>query len=95
MTSCDEDSVTIDDAQADIDTVIDSLKGWTATLHFSGVVGFSNPVDLFEYTKVEYRVKKGQNHPIKFDSEVYPPTDTGLLCLELTCHTLLFRKGQL
>ena len=41
MMSLDEDSVTINDTQKEIDQAIEDLKGWTATLHFSGVVDFS------------------------------------------------------
>ena len=69
-------------AQASIDSEISKSSQWTATLPFSGVVGYSEPVDLFEYTKPEYRVKRGKNnHNIKFDSTVYAPTDEGLLLL--------------
>ena len=69
------------EAQSSIDKVIEDLKGWKATLHFLGVVGFPHPVDLFKYTKPEYRepkAKKGDTHRIKFDPVVYPPTEDGL-----------------
>ena len=93
MSSIDDDSVTINDTQADIDQAIEDLKGWSATLHFSGVVDFLQPVDLFEYTKPQYRAKKGEKHIIKFDSSVYPPTENGLLLLRTHLSFTALQEG--
>jgi hypothetical protein len=72
---------TVTALQSNIDTVLDSLNEWTASLHVSCIVGSSGKVDLFQFTASEYRVKKGGIQPVKFDPTVYPPTDEGLQLL--------------
>jgi hypothetical protein len=69
MATLERTNETILDAQTSIDNHIDDLKGWKASLHFSGVVGFTQPVDLFKYTIPEYREPSRKNqkiHPIRF-----------------------------
>jgi hypothetical protein len=53
--------------QAEINKVLaDDMSEWTAFLHFGGVVGFPNPVDLFKYTNPQYWAKKGTSNHASF-----------------------------
>jgi hypothetical protein len=82
------------DVQSEINLVIDKLSSWKATLPFGGIVGGAPNLDLFEYTKPQYRAKRGShNHSIKFDPEVYAPTDEGLLQLKTHLAYLALQEG--
>ena len=68
-----------------------ALNNWKAELFCSDIIGYENPVDLFQFTdRSRYKAtrckptNKTQTHPIVFDSSKFPPTKEGLN--KLLCH---------
>ena len=56
------------------------MQTWNATLPFSGLQGIyaNKTVDLFKFTDIQYQSQLPYTSPIKFDSNLYPPTKEGL-----------------
>lgn len=82
------------DSQSEINQTIANLSSWKAILPFSGVLGSTSSVDLFEYTKPQYRAKRGsKDHTIKFDPAVYAPNDEGLLLLRTHLSYIALQDG--
>jgi hypothetical protein len=77
-----------------IDSSIACLKQWTATLSFEGILGFTGPVELFQYTESVHAPSKGQTVPtIIFYPALYPPKEEGLHILRTKLSLCALMEG--
>ena len=74
--------------QEELNALFRAKESWVATLPFADVVGYDTDVDLFQFTERVHklrRFKTSASAKIRFDHEVYPPSNFGLkkLCCQI------------